>query len=144
MRIADDGWCVYGLGGVCLAAAPPAPRFTLDETWGGGQVCPTPLAQVLALHDGLGPVGVARSPFGTPRLLPVEDLAPLTRWMRFGEENILYRPASWLRFTVDMEGGWCVSDAGEVRHWCALEHTLGPATSWAEVWSDLVAGWRLG
>jgi len=87
---------------------------------------------------------VARSPFGTPRLLPVEVLAPLTRWMRFGEENILYRPASWLRFTADLEGGWCVSAAGEVRHWCALEHSLGPVTPWVDVWNDLVAGWQRG
>jgi hypothetical protein len=144
VRVATDGWCVYEVCGALLCGGPPARGRSLEEAWVGGDACPPPLGAVLAVHDGMGPLGVPRAPFGTPRLLPLAGLAPLTRWMRFGEENILYRPADWLRFTVDLEGGWCVSPTGEVRHWRAGDHGLGPAAAWEEVWDQVAAGWQAG
>ncbi len=138
---ASDGWAAAAHGRSVLALGPPATARDLDEPWGDGRV-PAPLWEVLAVHDGLGPAGVPRAPFGAPRVLPREQLAPLTRWMRFGEEDILYAPARWLRFTADPEGGWCVSESGAIRRWSAADHRLGPSADWGDVWHGLLAEWR--
>ena len=140
-RRCDDGWSAYALGALVLVAGPPAVELRLVEAWGDGRV-PEPVAEVSRVHDGVGPPGVPRAPFGTPRLLPVARMAPLTQWMRFGEEGILYAPADWLRFSVDPVGGFCVSTRGEVRHWSQHDHCLGPLVPWRGVWGALVAGWK--
>jgi len=138
---ASDGWSAVAFCGGVIVLGAPATARRLDEPWGDGRV-PDPLWAVLSVHDGIGPAGVVRAPFGAPRVLPREQLAPLTHWMRFGEENILYAPARWLRFTADPEGGWCVSEDGEVRRWSAADHRLGPPVEWGDVWRGLLAEWR--
>ena len=64
--------------------------------------------------------------------------------MRFGEENILYAPSQWLRFTADASGGWCLSTSGEVRRWDAAGHGLGEPADWSQVWQQLWSDWTAG
>jgi hypothetical protein len=135
------GTC-YDLGSCVIAAGRGNEHLVLDEGVSDlAPALPPCLAQVYAIHDGMGPAGTARAPFGSPRLLPLAAVAPLTHWMRFGENDILYAPGDWLRFTVDVQGGWCISEEGTVRHWNTHTHELGPVQPPESPWEALAAAW---
>ena len=139
--LSPTGGACYRLAEGIVAGGPPNARPRLDPL---GAALPFPLPDMLrrvyAVHDGLGPAGTSAAPFGSPRLLPSHRAAPLTRWMRFGEENILYAPAEWLRFTADARGGWCIHSTGEVRHWNEHTHELGPSMPTDTPWQSLATG----
>lgn len=96
----------YAVGEQILVGGPPDPQAAISEEWDVlSWEVPRPLARLYALHDGFGPVDGPRAHWWRDAILPAGDLFPLTRLMRFGEENILYRPGDLLLFCPDGRGG---------------------------------------
>lgn len=148
-RLAGRWHLAYRLGEAWIGAGPPTRRPTISAEWAPlGWRVPRPLARVLAVHDGLGPIDGPRAHWWRDALLPARDLRPVSSRMRFGEEDILYRPADLLLFAPDGAGGGRCFDRTEgpaadppTRHWRASDRRLGPTLSFADFVAGLVARW---
>lgn len=139
----------YRLGSLVLGAGPPRSRPRLSPEWAPlGWRVPRPLARLYAVHDGLGPIDGPRVHWWRDSLLPAAELHPVSRLMRFGEENILYRPAELLLFAPDGRGGGQCFDrtAGPsadppTRSWSAADRRLGPLVSFESFVDGLARRW---
>jgi len=103
---------------------------------------PELLLRVAAVHDGLAPLWGSPGWFADA-LLPLGCMEPITARVRFGEENILYRPEDLLRFHADGQGGgWCVlRPEGCATVWDAGSHGLGPTIPLEAALSRVVSTW---
>jgi hypothetical protein len=134
---------------VLVAGGPPNPAPVVSEEWAslGWQVPPI-LAHLYRYHDGLGPLDGPESLWWKDSILPADRLSPLTQRMRFGEENILYRPGDLLMVSPDGSGGgWCFHRTGEddadprVVHWDSTSHRVAGDLSFRRLLRRLTAGW---
>lgn len=148
-RLAGRWHLAYRLGTRWLGGGPPARRPAVSEEWAPlGWRVPRSYARLLAVHDGLGPIDGPRAHWWRDALLPAADLHPVSRRMRFGEEDILYRPADLLIFCPDGAGGGQCFDRTEgppadppTRSWRARDRALGPLEPYEAFARALVARW---
>lgn len=91
--------------------------------------------------NGLGPWDGAWLPTS---FLPWDEVEPLTRRIRFGEENICFDPADCILVARDGSGGgWVLQGRVDPvwRRFDGTDHSLGPPLSaWAAV-ADIVRHW---
>lgn len=106
---------------------------------------PVWLARLYRVHGGLGPcwrdAGVRWTEHA---ILPWDEVTPLTRHIRFGEENITYDPADIVRFAPDGRGGGLVFEGRErarIRWFDAARHTLSAPWSLDRALAWVVRGW---
>ena len=134
-------------GGFWLIGGPPNPEPQLSEAWSHLEwALPEPLLALIRLHDGLGPLTGAEGGWWRDAVLPIADWESLIARVRFGEDNILYRPEDLLRWHADGErGGWCALREGGAEtlaaKWDAHTHGLGEAASVDDAIRALVADW---
>lgn len=143
---ADIRWAVLLRDGSWLGVGAPVEAPAVSDEWAPlVWEIPAPIAAFYRVNNGFGPLGSRRGWPWRHGVLPVFDIRPLTARMRFGEENILYRPGDWWIVGV-IDGGDCWvggggADALEFRRWSATSHELGPARGWDDVLADLCAHW---
>ncbi len=104
---------------------------------------PAWLRAIYEVHGGLGPwapgVGWMRH-----AVLPWDEVKPLTRLGRFGEENIGIDTADVVLFAPDGVGGGWVLDGRDdpvIRWFDGQRHVLGPVTSRVRALAWITAGW---
>jgi hypothetical protein len=116
----------WGRGASALAARAPG-RGRVDEAWRSvGPPVPRQLVEVWRIHDGIGRAGDARTPLLPPRLRCAADARPLSAVVRFGENDVLFAPASWW-WVADLGAyGGCVDGQGRSAKWMPDRHELGP------------------
>lgn len=146
----DDGWhLAYRAPCGLLIGGPPAPAPVLSEEWDAlDWRVPDELAALYAVHDGLGLADGPRASWRREAVVPASRLMPLLHRMRFGEENILYRPADLLLFAPDGRGGGLCFErddprdrAPAVRAWDAQTRALGPPRPFLAVLRELERRW---
>ena len=138
-----DGSCIL------LAGGPPNPTPAVSEEWQSlGWRIPADLAHMYRYHDGLGPIDGPDALWWRDSILPASRLTPLTQRVRFGEDDILYRPGDLLLLSPDGEGGgWCLHRTGEddphptVVHWDQTRHQIAGSLTFRRLLRRLTAGW---
>lgn len=101
------------------------------------------LCDLYALHGGLGRFD-RRVGWMRPSILPWQDVLPLTRFVRFGEENIGIDTADVVLFGPDGRGGgWVLEGRARpvVRWFDGQRHTLGPVTPRTQALGEIASGW---
>ena len=101
---------------------------------------PTFLRALYAHHHGYGPYDGAWLPYA---FLPWSHVVPLTRRVRFGEENISWDPADCILFCTDETGGGWVFKGRDDPRWRRFDgvtHALDPVDPWSAV-ASIVGRW---
>ncbi len=134
---------------ILLAGGPPNPAPEVGEEWRelDWQI-PASLAHMYQFHDGLGPIDGSKALWWRDSILPADRLTPLTRHVRFGEENILYRPGDHLLASPDGDGGgWCFQREAPddvdptMVHWDSVSHRVAGSLSFRKLLRRLTATW---
>jgi hypothetical protein len=96
-----------------MAGGPPNLQPTISEEFSESSwSIPYLLSNFYKSHDGFGPMEHASSFWFEDAILPSAALAPLTRYMHFGED-ISYNPTDSLLFSPDGGGnGFCFQRSG--------------------------------
>ena len=153
VRLNDQWLLIYRLmrgdgSSILLAGGPPNPNPVVSEEWVAlDWEIPTALAHLYRYHDGLGPIDGSRALWWRDSLLPADRLTPLIKHMRFGEENILYKPGDLLLASPDGDGGgWCfhrTDEGGEppLVHWDGITHRVAGQLSLSRLLRRLTATW---
>lgn len=140
---ADGQATLYeGPSGQCVRGGPPGigdnPDLDVID-WRP----PEWLTDLYGVHGGLGRWD-ARAGWMRHTILPWEDVQPLTRLVRFGEENIGIDTADVVLFAPDGLGGGWVLDGRErpvIRWFDGQRHVLGPAVSRGRALAWVASGW---
>lgn len=115
--------------------------FTNEDLDLLGWEIPSFLRALYRQAHGVGPWDGGWLPYS---FLPWEAVEPLTRRIRFGEENVCFDPADGILVVRDGSGGgWVLQgrDHPVWRRFDGTDHTLGPPLSdWAAV-ADIVRHW---
>jgi len=153
VRIGDQWLLVYRLmrpdgSAALLAGGPPNPSPQVGEEWTAlDWEIPPALAHMYRYHDGLGPIDGPGALWWRDSILPADRLTPLTKHVRFGEENILYAPGDLLLASPDGDGGgWCFHRKSRdtepsLVHWDSTTHRIAGELSLSRLLRRLTATW---
>ena len=129
-----------------VAGGPPnLTPFVSEEFASSSWEVPHLLQLFYRVHDGFGPLESASSFWFEDAILPAAALAPLTRYIHFGED-ITYNPADCLMFSPDGGGnGYCfqrssVTDRNpSLVFWGCQDRELSPGPDFLALLKQLTA-----
>jgi hypothetical protein len=134
-------------GGTWLIGGPSNPQPRLSEAWSHLQwTLPPSMVALASRHDGLGPWRAGDEGWWQDAILPIEDWESLVGRVRFGEDNILYRPEDLLRWHGDgRRGGWCLTRehgrAAGAAKWDSDTHDLSATVFLDDALNAVIAEW---
>ena len=142
----EDGFVHYLGLAVPVVGGAPGPRENPDLDvldWRP----PGWLARVYGVHQGLGVWFGRRDRWVRHAILPWDEVTPLTRHVRFGEENIRFDTADCVLIAPDGRGGGLVLEGREaprVRRFWAEDHALSDPWPVERALQWVTDGWSAG